>query len=145
MTINNLNVGRDCTIDLYDPMAGGPVSFAIITGFHPKQLTTKLQSKGMDGTNRFGTEPDGWSFTVALDRSGPALDNFIDLRERAYHAGIPMQAITVTQTIQEPDGGYTTWRYWGVDVDLSDAGNYKNGALITQQLEGRASGRIKVR
>jgi hypothetical protein len=144
MTINHLSVGKDCTIDLFDPMAGGPVSFAIITSFESKVITTKLRSKGMDGYNRFGTEYDGWDLTMTLDRAGPALDNFVYLRETAYHAGLPMQAMTLTQTVQEADGTTTTWRYEGLDLEFPDMGNYKNGSLITQKITGQASIRRKV-
>lgn len=144
MTINNFSVGKDCTINVYDPMAGGVVSFAIITSFDAKQTVTKLRSKGMDGTNYFGTEYDGWEGTITIDRSTPAADNFFALRESLYHAGAQMENLTLTQTIQEADGSVTQWRYIGADVDFADAGTYKNGALIVQKVGWRASQREKI-
>lgn len=144
MTINTFSVGKDCTIDLYDPMVGGVVAFAIVTSFDAKAITTKLRSKGMDGYNRFGTEYDGWDLSINIDRANPAADNFFAVREANYHAGVPMLPMTLTQTIQEADGSVSVFRYEGLDLEFPDAGVYKNGSMITQKITGQASRRIKV-
>jgi hypothetical protein len=144
MTINYLNVGKDVVIDLVDPMTGGAKSFAIITSFESKALTNKLKSVSLDGISRYGTEYQGFEGTITLDRATPGMDDFFAERERLYHSGVNMIPMTLTETIQEQDGSFTTWRYTGVDCEFPEHGTWKNGGLIVQKLSFRASQRLKV-
>src|SRR5450631_4087699 len=134
MPINSLSVGRDCTIDLYDPNSGGVIAFAVVTSFDAKQHSSGLKSKGLDGTPRFGVEPEGWGGKIMMDRGNSNTDQLIAILEAAYYAGQNIGAQTITQTIQEADGTITQWRYTGVCIALDDHGNWQNGKFISQSV-----------
>ena len=141
MPINGLSVGRDNTIDIYDPNVKAVVSFAVIKSFSAKPITTKLDSKGMDGRNYFGSEPNGWDLKMTLDRASNVADLFFAALEEAYFSGQNIQSQTITQNILEADGSYTEFRYTGVDIVLDDAGDWQNGKYIGQSLSARADRR----
>jgi hypothetical protein len=144
MPISRLNVGRDNTIDLFDPNTGGIVSFGVITSFDAKQDTTDLKSKGMDGITRHGTEYDGWSGSIGIDRANANVDAFFAALEAAYFSGQNINSQTITQTIQEANGGVSQYRYIGVALKLDDAGNWQNGKFLGQKISWRASRRIRI-
>lgn len=144
MPINNINVGRDCTITVFDPTTNVVVTLAIITSFDAKQDVTKLKSKGLDGTVRVAVEPETWSGKIMLDRANPNCDKLFNILEAAYFAGTNIQAVTITQTIAEADTTITQWRFSGAALCLEDSGNWANGKFIAQSISWEASRRIQV-
>ncbi|MGH6821936.1 MAG: hypothetical protein ACREC4_00340 [Methylocella sp.] len=144
MPLNNFSVGRDCTIDVFDPQSGGVIALAIVTSFDAKQDQTRLKSKGLDGLLRHGVEPDGWSGKITLERRGQQVDALFQILENAYYLGQNVQAQTITQTIQENDGSITQWRYSGVALSYDDAGMWSNGKFISQTIGWFATKRDQV-
>ncbi len=144
MPISGLSVGRDVTLDVFDPNTGGIVSFAVITSFDTKQDTTDLKAKGLDGTVRHGTEYDGWSGSIMLDRQNAIADAFFAFLEAMYYSGQNIQAQSITQTIQEADGSVTQWSFIGLALKLDDAGNWQNGKFVSQKISWRASRRLQI-
>ena len=144
MPLNQMSVGRDVTVQVFDPNAGGVVSIKNITMFDAKPSTIQIKSKGIDGIVRHATEPDGWSGSFDVDRYGPNVDRLFALLESNYYAGVNIQSQTITQTIQEADGSVSQYRFTGVALVYSDAGSWSNGKQVTQKITWNASQRILV-
>jgi hypothetical protein len=144
MPMNDFSVGRDIAIDLFDANTKQIVSFQIRTGFEARQLTTEVKIKGLDGTTRFAYLPDGYQGTIDFERAGPELETYILSIEAQYFAGQNVQPNQITETIQEPDGTITQYRYTGVMVRLPESGAWKGDSSIKQRLEWCASRKVPV-
>jgi hypothetical protein len=88
--------------------------------------------------------PKGWSGNFSLDRGSSDVDNFIAAIEQAYLAGQTINAGTLYQYINEPDGSTSTYQFNGVVFKLTSSGTYKGDSTVTQKLEFYASGRVSV-
>lgn len=141
MPLNSINVGRDTTIVMNDPTAGGVPAIAYVTSFDTKQDHTRLKSKGLDGTVRNAVEPEGWSGKITLDRANQNLDKLFAILEAAYYNGTNVQPQTITQTIQESDGTITQWQYVGCAIGYDEAGSWANGKFISQSVSWCAAKR----
>lgn len=144
MPLNNLSVGRDCTVNLFDPNAGGVVTINNVTQFEAKPTTIQLKSKGLNGIVIHATEPDGWTGSFMVDRNGANVDRLFALLEQNYYAGINIVSQTITQTIQEADTSLSQYRFIGVALVYSEAGVWVNGKQVSQKIDWSASQRILV-
>ena len=142
MPINNFSVGRD--INLTIVTASGPLAFNLITDFQSKQDTTKTRIKGLDGKTRWVRFFDGWSGTFKVERRNSTIDDYFSQLEAAYYAGVNEQAASITQIIQEPTGNLTQYRYFGLLLDLDDAGNWSGDATVKQSISWVCERRIKL-
>ena len=142
MPINGFTIGRDVSIAVNLP--NGPVTFSNVTDFHAKQMSTGIESKGIDGINRFGEIPSGWDGTIEIDRADANMDIAFNYLEGLYYQGQNVPASQITETIVEPSGGLTSWRYIGVAFKFDDHGNFKGDSKVTQKLSWKCSQRIRV-
>jgi len=142
MPLNSLSVGRDCTVQVFDPNAGGVVTLKNITAFEAKPTTIQLKSKGLNGIVIHATEPDGWSGSFMIDRNGANVDRLFALLEANYYNGINIQSQTITETIQEADGTISQYQFIGVALTYSEAGQWTNGKQVSQKIDWNASQRI---
>ncbi len=142
MPSNGFSVGRDVSLVITTP--NGNLTLSGITGFSSKPMVTKLKSKLLDGTPKFGVIPDGWQGSFKLDRSDASADNYWAAQEAGYFNGQNQNAATIYETIQEADGSLTQWRYTGVILVLEDAGSYEGDKKVEQSFSFEASKRIKV-
>ena len=144
MPINSLNVGRDVVLDILDPLNGGILAWATITGFQARQQTRRLQSIGLDGSNNFAEIPQGWEVSFTLDRSSSVVDDYFAIVEEGYFSGLNYVGVLVTETISEVDGTTSQYRYENLALKLADAGNKSGDALVKMKVDGVASRRRKV-
>lgn len=142
MPINSFNVGRDVAIDFVGP--NGPIRVSILTDFHSKPMVKKQESHGLDGIVRFQYIPGGWEGSFKIDRANRAADDFVYNNEQLYYAGQNVPSYTLVETITEPDGSTSQWRYVGVQVAMSDHGNWRGDSKVEQSLEFCASQRQRV-
>lgn len=142
MPVNGFNIGKDVAIDVNMP--NGPVRFSNVTDFQSKQMTTRIESKGIDGINRFGEIPGGWDGTIEIDRADANMDQTIAFMEALYYLGSNVPSSTITETITETDGSITQWQYIGVAFKLDDHGSWKGDAKVTQKLSWVASQRLQI-
>jgi hypothetical protein len=142
MPINNFSVGRDVAVDITGP--NGPVTLSIVTHFDSKPMTKKQESHGIDGVVRFQYIPGGWQGTIEIDRANSNADDLHYTLETLYYNGSNVPAGTITETITEPDGSVTQWRFERVMFVLDDAGAFKGDSKVTQKLAWCASFRKKV-
>lgn len=142
MPINGFSVGRDTSLDIISP--NGPLDFGLVTNFHSKQEAIEKMVKGIDGISRPVRFYNGWTGTIDLERRGPDVDIYFALSEQNYYDGVDEGSCTITETMQEPDGSISQFRYIGVLLKYDDAGARTGDNTIQQKLSFMASRRIKV-
>jgi|ERR1700729_7620 len=142
MPFNNFSVGKDVTINLvgYD---GTIQSFPLQLSFDAKQETKDISIHAMNGTPYFLDLPAGWTGSFSYDRQGPLIDAYFARLEAAYYNGTPIQACSITETIQEPSGAISQFQYTGVVMKLSDAGSWKGDSQVTVKVDWKASFRVQ--
>lgn len=136
------SVGKDVTLDIIGP--SGPLRFNILTGFQANPHYKSIDSKGLDGIDRYDDLPAGWSGSLSLDRSDSVVDDFFAQKEANYYSGLSSTAVTITETITEISGAVSQYRYTGVALTLQDAGSKSSDNKIPMKIGFRASRRLKV-
>ena len=139
----NFSVGNDVTLTIVGG-PDGPLTFTLITSFESRQETTSLKVIGLDGVTRYDELPHGWRGSFELERSSSALEDYFASAEARYFAGGGTYNATVTETIGEPAGGISQFRYEGVALKLDNAGTWKGDASVKQKVSFSASRRRKV-
>jgi hypothetical protein len=144
MPNNSQSIGKDVSLDIYT--SRGPLSIpaAAITNFTSQPTTSTTSSKGLDGVTRNAVYPDGWQGTFEIDRLNDVVDSFWAQYEADYYNGVNLTAGTITETIAEPDGSVSQYRYTGVVLNFTNAGSRQGNQLIKQTLSFMASRRLKV-
>ncbi len=142
MSVNGLSIGKDVSIALVT--STGPVTFNITTSFQPKAQYTELKSVGLDGTVRNSKVPNGWEVTFKIDRGGSNVDSYFAQAEADYYNGVPWQPGTILETISEPDGTVSQWRYDNVMLYYDDAGERSGEKVVQLVVKGFASRRVQV-
>lgn len=142
MPVNGFSVGRDVTLDIIGPQ--GPVKFALITKFSSKPNVTENKITGLDGICRYQLLPDSWEGSFEIERANNSLDDYFAELERQYYAGQNLPPGTITETITEPGGGISQYRYEQVQLKLDDAGEWSGDKSVAQKVMFYASRRKKV-
>ena len=142
MPVNNFSVGRDLSIDIITKE--GPLRLNLLTSFKAKQDITDGKVKGIDGITRHVRFPDGWSGSFMLERQDHSVDDYFSQLEANYYAGLNEQPATITETIAEPNGAVSQYRYMGVLLKLDDAGTWEGDKTVKQSLSFVASRRQKI-
>ena len=142
MPVNGFTIGRD--VSLVVNMPSGIQRFSLITNFDSKPVTSDIKVKGLDGVTRHGLFHEGWTGSFDIERQDDGVDSFWAQLEDDYHAGLDLQASTISETISEADGSISSYRYDGVIFKLDDAGAKKGNDTVKQKLSFLASRRIKV-
>lgn len=143
MPLNNFSLGKDVTLDVITPQ--GPLQLPVTTtGFEAKPQYNKIRSKGLDGINRGANVPDGWEGSISLDRQNSAVDDFFAAQEAGYYAGQNVLSASITETMREPSGAVSQYRYVNVCLSFDEAGNKTGDNKIEQKIGFFASQRIKV-
>lgn len=145
MPANEMNIGSDWTVDLFDPLNGGVLSaFSLLTGFSKKQNTTRITSNALDGLTRIYDVPETWEGACTYDRATSAMDDYFVRREQAYFDGRVQPPCTLTETIREIGGGITQYRYEGVSFTMSNGGDAKSKEKVEVEISWIASRKRKV-
>lgn len=142
MPINGLNVGRDVSIVINTPQ--GVQRFSYITSFKCDPVTGDLKTTGLDGRTRHGIVHEGWEGEIDFDRDDPSFDTFWADVEDAYHSGLDQLAGTISETIVEPGGGISQYRYDNVTFKMKSLGDKKGNDHIKGKMGFFAERRIKV-
>jgi hypothetical protein len=142
LPINRFNTGRDVAIDFVTP--NGPRRFSNIVEFTKRQMNRRETSAGLDGVTRFQYIPGGWEGNISIDRFNRLVDDTIYEFEQIYLDGGNVPPCTINETIREPDGSLSSWRYEGVMFAMPDAGTANQNSKINQRLEWCASFRKRV-
>lgn len=144
MPVNGQNTGRDVSFQMVTNGRLFRIEPSMVTSFHPKPMTITLSSKGLDGKKRFGAVPDGYEGTISFDRASSVVDDWWAEVERAYYAGQDTGSGTIIETIQNPSGSISQFRYTDVVLVLDDLGERKPDEYIKGSIKLMASKREKV-
>lgn len=136
------SVGKDVSLDIIGPT--GPLRFSIVTAFDSKPSYKSVDSKGLDGIDRYDDLPAGWSGTIGLDRADSTVDDFFAQKEANFYSGISSNLVTITETITEISGAVSQYRYTGVALTLQDAGKKSADNKISIVVGWRAARRLKI-
>lgn len=142
MPQNQFTIGRDVSLDIVGP--SGPLRFSLITSFESRPDVTDQKIKGLDGITRHVRFPDGWQGQFQIERQDSTLDDYWAQFEANYYAGVQEQPCTITETILEPNGTVTQWRYVGVLLKLDEHGTYQGDQTVKQRVSFLAARRLKV-
>ena len=138
-----MSIGKDYAVDVVQP-GGQVLRIGNVTDFDAKPNTKDLKSEGIDGVVRHATIPGGWTLTFNMDRQDRVVDDFFAQFELDYYAGKTLRNCTVTETINEPDGTVSQWRYVGVALKLDDNGKRKADEYVKMKMSGHCSKRLRV-
>lgn len=142
MPYNTFSVGNDCQVVVMGPF--GRVDLEHVTEFEARQVTLPIRVDRLDGVQLGAELPKGWEGSFLLDRGSSAADDFIAQIEATYLAGQSVNAGTLYQYINEPDGSTSTYQFNGAVFKLTSAGAYKGDAAVTQRVDFYASQRARV-
>lgn len=143
MPAPDFNIGRDVTLDVYDPQQG-LLRFKLMTEFRHEPQYKHLESHALDGVPRFAAIPAGHKLVFQFDRASSDADDYFCNQEVNYFAGAVLPQVSITETIQETDGSTTQYRYTNVCLYFTDGGTWKGDSLVNQTIEAMASFKKKV-
>lgn len=136
------SVGKDISIDLVTQ--GGVLALSAETGFTEKQKVTDREVTLMNGNTDNLTFYKGWEGTMTFERRGPELDNFMAGVEDRYYAGDDQQPLSIKRTVREPSGQISQFLYTGVQVRVTNAGDWKGDDTVKPTLDWTATRKRKV-
>lgn len=142
MPLNGFSIGRDVSLDIITPQ--GPIKLSLITKFTSKMDITDKKIKGLDGITRHLRFPDGWSGSFEIERQDSTADDYFSQIEDNYYAGQNELTGTLTETISEPNGAVTQYRYENVLLKYDDAGEWAGDTSVKQKVSFVAARRRKV-
>lgn len=142
MPANDFNVGRDISLAIVGPT--GDLDVSLVTGWMNRQDTNDVRVKGLDGIVRHLIIPDGWSGTLEIERQNPVLDAYFSQFEEDFYGGVNQQTLTITETIEEPDGSVSQYRFEGVQLKLEDAGEWRGDTSVKARVAMLASRKKRI-
>ena len=142
MPVNGASAGRDVTLTIITP--NGPLTIGLLNNFRCKQESTEENATAIDGVTRHRRFFKGWTGSFEADRVDSTLDDYFALLERGYYAGVSEPPNSITQTIQEPNGAISQYRFFGVQLKYDNAGDWAGDKIVKQSLSFVASRREKI-
>lgn len=142
MPQNGYSVGRDISLNVMT--SSGQLVINRITGFDCKQETSKTKVKRLDGINDSLRFFEGWSGSFSVERSDSIIEDYFVQLEDNYYAGLNEQPATILETITNPDGSTSQYRYERVVLSLDDAGNWQGDATVKIKVSFEAARKRQV-
>lgn len=143
MPVNNMSIGKDVSVVIITSTGSLNIPAAAVTKFDSQPITDNENRMGMDGVTRALVVPTGWKGSFDVDRMNSSVEDWWAQLEAAYFAGQNIASGTITETISNPDGSISQYRYTGVMFDLNDLGSREPSKVIKQKLGFVASRRVK--
>lgn len=143
MPVNNMSIGKDVSVVIITPTGALNIPSAAITNFSVQPVTENESRIGMDGITRALVVPTAYQGSFDVDRMNSSVEDWWNAVENAYFSGQNIPSGTITETIQNPDGSISQYRYIGVMFDLNDLGSREPTKVIKQKLGFVASRRVK--
>lgn len=142
MSQNGYSLGRDVTLAII-LSNGSSLQLGKITKWTAKQDTSHQKIKGIDGITDHLRFYEGWSGSFDVERRSPDLDVYFAALEANYYAGLDEQPATLQQTITEPNGQVSQYRFERVLLKYDDAGDWSGDKAVSQKVSFQATRRIK--
>ena len=142
MSVQGYSTGRDNSLVLILPN-GATLPLGKVISWNAKQETTDQKIKGMDGRTDHLRFYDGWSFSFKLERRSAVIDQYFAASEASFYAGEEDASATLQQTITEPNGTVSQYRFERVLLKYDDAGDWAGDKSVSQSVSGMAARRIQ--
>lgn len=144
MSAGVYNVGKDYQLSIVTP--SGVLDLPITTeSFTSKPLWQNIKATTIDGVAREEPIPAGHEGTFNVDRSGSEVENFFAQAEANYYNGSNnAYSARLVETITNPDGSITQYRYDGFRLWLTDAGEASGDKQVKQVVSWFASKKVQV-
>ena len=136
------SIGRDITLALILP-DGSSLRLGKITKFNAKPDLSGQKIKGIDGQTDHLRFYEGWTGSFDIERRGGDLDAYFAAAERNYYAGADEPPATLQQTVNEPNGQVSQFRFERVLLKYDDAGDWQGDKSVSQKVSFEASRRIQ--
>ncbi len=142
MPMNGYSVGRDITLNVMTP--NGPLTINKITGFSTKQEVSKSKVKRLDGINDPLRFFEGWSGSFDVERSDSIIEDYFVKLEDNFYTGQNEQLCSIMETIANPDGSVSQYRYERVILALENAGEWKGDSSVKIKVSFEAARKKQV-
>ena len=142
MPLNNLSIGHDVTVTIYDNNGTGVLTFPAATGFEADPIFKQIDSTPLNNYPIFAEAPAGWKGTIEYDRTNPTIDAYFAQLEANYYNNINILDGTITETIQESGGGVTQFTFKGVALKLEKGGKWKANEKVPMTIAWMCSTRL---
>lgn len=142
MPLDGYSLGRDVAFDVNT--ATGVLRLAKVIKFTKKPNITSQKITLLTGVVDELQWPGGWTGTIQFQRDGSTADDWQAQWEDDYYNGVNRDPSTITETITEPSGKTSVYRYENVQLHLSNAGDASGDKTIEQEFAWTARRRKKV-
>ena len=137
-------VGLDIKLVLVDQNTGAVLSWPVLSSADFKQMTKALEWKPLNGNIAFAELPGGWEVSFEVERTDGSVMDYFVISEAAYLSGGPASQFYLQQTVNNPDGSATQYRYINGAMKLSNAGAFKMDDKVSLKIDGRFGRCLKV-
>jgi hypothetical protein len=142
MPQDGYSIGRDTTI-VVTLASGTHLNLGKVISFTANQKTKEQEITDITGSTDNLRFFKGWQGTFGLERRGPSLDQYFAELEANYYAGLEEPPVTMQETITEPDGSVSQYRYERVMLKFDDAGERAGDKSVSQKISFTASRRVQ--
>ncbi|KLP38078.1 hypothetical protein [Enterobacter ludwigii] len=142
MPQNGYSIGRDTTI-VVTLASGTHLNLGKVISFTSKQKAKEQEITDITGTTDNLRFFKGWDGSFSLERRGPSLDQYFAELEANYFNGLDEPAATMQETITEPDGSVSQYRYERVMLKYDDSGERAGDKSVSQKVTFTASRRVR--
>lgn len=144
MAAAGYSVGRDLTMVVVNQVTGAAVKWATLCKADFRQMTKQLEWKPLNGNIAFADLPGGWEVNLELDRSDGSVQDYFVLDENNYLSGGTTTTFYLQETITNPDGSVSQYRYINGAMKLSNAGSFAMDDKVSLKVDARFGRCMKV-
>lgn len=142
MAQQGYSIGRDTSVAVI-LSSGATLRLGKVTSFEARPMVSECTVRALDGVNDHLRFHEGWTVTMDMERRSADLDSYWAQVEANYYAGISDDPCTIQQTIAEPNGSVTQWRYQSCMLKFGDPGKWSADSTVRQTLSAVASQRVQ--
>ncbi len=144
MSQQGYSLGRDITITVITG-TGQVLNLGKVMKFVSKPDTSNEKVKPINAPIAHLRFWEGWSGNFEVNRTGPDMDAYFAQLEANYFANLDEPAASMQTTIAEPSGGgVSQFRYDGVIMTYTDAGDWAADKTVAQKIDFMAARRVQL-
>jgi hypothetical protein len=132
MPQGQFNTGHDVTLSVVTSV--GILTLTNLVSFKSKQDETVQKIILINGRTKHLRFIQGWSGSFDLERASSQIDAYFSLLELNQKLGIREPIASITETIQEVSGAISQFRYKGVLLSLTEAGEVAGDKSMKQTI-----------
>jgi len=144
MSANNMGAGVDYSFIYYDGNTASTVDLGDVQNVKITPHYTTIQSDPYNAVPRFDYVPNGWSISMTITRTSPALENFMIDLDKKFNAGIALKPGYLNETITNPDGTKSNYQYTKFVFRITEHGDVDRKKAVVMTIMGAASDRVQI-